>query len=175
MAIRAAFSFAARAPGLADSKETCSTPLALVVAGATVVIAPVQVDASALAKGKPGSAPWVKAHPIPAIRLGIGTHVPARAAVVGIPAQVCARPVAVDGPLAAVVDALAVDAGRFFVGASTGPAVVETGVAVVDVVVEVGAVIAATSLRAGAAAVAAAAPTEVSAGLGARPTVGEAL
>src|SRR5262245_34990831 len=170
MAISAAVSLAVRAPALAASKPTCTAPLALVVAGATVVVVPVQVDAMELAPGKPGRARWVKAHPIPvAIRLRIGANVSARAAVVGIPAQICARPVAVDGPRAAVVDAPAVDAGGYFIDASTRPTVVETGAAVVDVVVGVGAVGAAAVLRGRAAAVAAAASTEVSARLGTRP------
>jgi hypothetical protein len=146
-----------------------------VVAGATVVIVPVREGANALAPGLTGPAPRVKAHPIPvAIRLGIGTHVPARAAVVGIPAQVSARPVAVDGPRRAAVDALAVGAGGLFVGDSTRPAVVETGAAVADVGVEVGAVIAATGFRIVAAIEAAAGSTDSTAGLHARLTGREA-
>ena len=131
---------------MAESKPTCTTPRALVAAGATVGIVPVQVDASALAPGKPGSAPWVKAHPIPvAIRLRNGANVPAGAAVVGIRAQVCARPVAVDSARGAVVNA---GSGN----ARDNPAERRRGThaaassAVEFVIVEISAIIAATGL-----------------------------
>src|SRR5262249_11544485 len=108
------------ASALANSELTRFRLLARVVARTAVVLVPVHVDASSLAPGKPGSAPWVKAHPIPvAIRLRIGANVPAGAAIVGSRAQERARPVAVDGPLDASVGARAVDARGVLVDAST--------------------------------------------------------
>src|SRR5262245_33291079 len=100
-----------------------------------------QVSATvAFAPGLPGSAPWVKAHPNRvAIRRRFGANVPAGAAVVGIQDQERAPPVAVDGPLDAVVDARAVDARGVFVDASTKPAVFPAGAAIVHVGQEIGA------------------------------------
>ena len=101
-----------------------------------VELVPEQVDATiASAPGKPGSAPWVKAHPLAvAIRRRVRADVSAGATVVGIQAQECARPVAVDGTLDTVVDALTGDACGVFVDAGTRPAVVGTGTAIVHVV-----------------------------------------
>src|SRR5262249_19713014 len=66
-------------------------------------------------------------------------NVAAGAAVEGIRAEERASPVAVDGPLDAGVHALAGAARCILVDASTRPAVVGTGAAIVNVVLEIGA------------------------------------
>src|SRR5262245_4183621 len=104
--IRAAVSIgiAADADALALSGDTCFRLSARIVARTAVVLVPQQVDANS-APGKPGSAPWVKAHPLAvAIRRRVRADVSAGATVLGIRAQKCACPVAVDGALDAVVD-----------------------------------------------------------------------
>jgi len=191
MAIRTAVSLAARAPALAESKRTCTTPLALVVAGATVVIVPVQVGAIELAPGKPGIAPWVKAHPIPvAIRLRNGANVPAGAAVVRIGTQKGAGPVAIDSARGAVVNARSGNARDNLAGRRRGTHGAASS-AVEFVIVEIGAIIAATGLpnevavvaagpavrvrRQVAAGVVSAGSTDVAGVAIARPTGREAL
>jgi hypothetical protein len=121
-----------------------------------VELVPEQVDATvAFAPGFPGSAPWVKAHPYRvAIRRRVGADVPAGAAVGGIQDQERARPVAVDGTLDAVVDALPGDACGVFVDAGTRPAVIPAGAAIEHVVLEIGAHV---TIRAAATKVAGAA------------------
>jgi len=145
MAIRAAVSLsAADARAYAESRFTCCTPRALVVAGATVVVVREQVDARELAPGKPGSARWVKANSLVADGRRAGADVAARAAVVGIGIQRAAHAVAFHCTLDAGVKTGAADALAKLIGTRRWAAEAATA-AVVEVVLQIGAKSTATS------------------------------
>src|SRR5262249_33549575 len=145
----------------AKSRRTKFRRSAFVVARAAVEPVVQQVDANGAAPGKPGSAPWVKADSLVAIRRRRGADVPAGAAVVGVRVERRAGPVAADGAFDARGNAVAVDARAILVGAGLRTHAAARA-AVGDVVGEIGAV------------VAAAGATEAAGDPGARPAGGEA-